>query len=827
MCKAIKTSQGKQRWSLSDGFTLVEMSIVLVIIGMVVAASAQLMQQRQEWLQKENTKQAIVDANDAITAFRNTYGRYPCPASLTATAAGVNAALYGIESNSTTGAGTKCADMASVAIGAGIDATDGYAVVAGPGVGAPRIRVGALPFKNLNIEEREAYDGYGNRIIYAVTESLAVADTFNPQAGGIRILNDQNASIIQPADSAHFIILTSGENGAGGFTRGGFRLPCAAQGTNDESENCNFDVDATFQLAQTSNTANTSASAFDDIISYATHEDVPLWEKNPLDKDPGDDGHNDVAMKNTGSFGIGTNASKHPSEDLQVEGIIIARDDPYTTDHEEGNIQSENICDYASDTTTCFPSSLIAGEIALGGGMKCPTGQFMTGIKNGAPICETEIKVECAGGAIAIGVKADGTLKCGAPPPSGCVNATVNLCTESKTLFAAKHGTRQKISASTAPGNPGGTRYARYRCDNGSWKQETTWGSHCDCTPKTGTPKTKSCKSWSYCGYRFTGNKTVQTNFICPSASNEKVTDDSGCVCDSSFTTRKVSCPKGFSKGKVEQKNTHNCGTTPPSCTGWQEIGRTCECVPKNQTRERNCTGGLKGKIYEERDFTCTGGPTNPGTQGGWKEVSRTCECVPKTETRKKNCTGGLKGKIDQERKFTCPSGPTGPGTQEGWKNVDGKPDSSFCTCTPSSKVVDRNCPIAGQLGEYRIKEEFQCPSGTTVKTVVKNTCAPPPCVPSSKIVDQDCPITGQLGEYQIKEEFQCPSEKTVKTVVKNTCKPPPPVYCIWNMVGTGGANGDNPLSRKDGGSCPCGSTNNTCSKPSGGKYKYGSCECK
>lgn len=272
------------------GFTLVEMAIVTMIIGLIIAATAQLMTQRQHWLQKQRTETAVATANNAISGFRDTYGRYPCPASLSAVAGDP---FYGIESD--------CSDVATVAEGTGVDAALGYArVVSDPttlgdparvvtyfdknlgadvGPVAPRIRIGTLPFKNLNLEETSILDGYGNRIIYAVTEQMAVSDTYEDDDGGIIILNDQGDSIVAPDHSAHFLILSSGENGNGAYTYGGGRLPCTAGSL--ESDNCNFDADAIFRFAQTSTRAAGNANTYDDVITYATQQSTPLWEKTP------------------------------------------------------------------------------------------------------------------------------------------------------------------------------------------------------------------------------------------------------------------------------------------------------------------------------------------------------------------------------------------------------------------------------------------------------------------------------------------------------------------------------------------------------------------
>ena len=706
MCNTtVKRETALKKLCAKDGFTLVEMAIVIVIVGLVIAASAQLLQQRQVWLQTENTRLAIQSANEAITAFRNTYGRYPCPASLNATPDNAaTAPFYGIESD--------CLDTATVAIGAGVDANLGYSVVAGnrivtyddratdpptniikdPGAGdPPRVRVGTLPFKNLNMEESEMYDGYRNRIVYALTEHLANAKTFTANSGAITVLNDQNASIIEQnaagdIATAHFIIYSTGENGAGAFTSGGARLACA--GTSLESENCNFDVDSVFRFAQNANTVNGSATSFDDVVSYASHEDIPLWEKNPNEVAKGSPGDNDVAMKTTGSLGIGPSASNTPTEDVTVDGVIIARDDPYTDDGDpttisdnEGNIQSETICDYSGGSTTCFPSSLLAGDLSAGDGMSCPAGEFMVGIRNGAPVCQAEVRIQCPAGRIAIGIRADGSLHCGAPPPGSCSTQAVNICGNSATLPASSHNQRQTVSVSTAPGNPGGTRHSRYRCNNGSWRHQATWGDPCNCTPASNPPTSSSCASWSGCGNRFTGTQTTQSVFQCPSGRwSTTVIDNSGCVCDPTVRTRDISCPSGFNSGRIYQENRHDCAASPPACTGWQETSRTCACNPDRQTRQINCPSGLTGRIDQERNFTCPGGSASPGSWGSWQ-------------------------------------------------NVGGQPDSAFCACVPQDYNEDRSCPTAGHVGTYTVRVQYLCPSQTWQETVLVNTCTAPPAV--------------------------------------------------------------------------------------------------
>ncbi|MEZ5918725.1 MAG: type II secretion system protein [Alphaproteobacteria bacterium] len=360
----------KRKCSGQKGFTLIEMSAVLLILGLLVAAGGRLYTQWLEFKAVEDTRTDITTANLALQNFLETYGRYPCPAGLTIDRDDPD---YGRE--------TDCADT-SVAVG-GTGTVDGkadaYYVVASQRAAVtyksrstgtdttevPRIRIGALPFRMLGLEEEEAYDGWRRRLMYAVTENLGVSDIFEPEDGGVTIWNDQNASMTAEPDAAHFIVFSYGENGIGGYNYAGGRVPCAVAGP-EETINCNIDTDAIFKIAA----MNTSggASHNDDMFVFS-QADIPLWQLA--------DGNPEDGVNKGTKTGVGAVASDNPNEELTVDGTVRAFDDP-STPAEEGNILSNSLCDHASATTDCFPSSLIAGSLSPPQpqhGMECPPGR--------------------------------------------------------------------------------------------------------------------------------------------------------------------------------------------------------------------------------------------------------------------------------------------------------------------------------------------------------------------------------------------------------------------------------------------------------------------
>ncbi len=616
----LKTSK---KHHTEKGFTIIEMAIVIAIIGLFLAAAGQLYIQYDRYQKKNDTTLDMLAVSGAVTNFRNLYGRYPCPASLTANRE--NTQIYGME--------TACDDTSGpdFTLGAGVTAA-GVAVVPGTKTPGERVRIGMIPFRALNLEEDQAYDGERNRFIYAISEKMAVSTTFTPDGGEISILNDAGGSLIEPPNSAHFMIMSAGENGAGAYNSRGSLNPCLTG--SQESDNCNFTTDAIFRVAEKSNTGNGTATQFDDELIFASHKDLPLWETKSADS-------SDISMKPSGNVGVGVSASQNPAEELQVDGIIRAQDNP-NTPVIEGQVQTNNICDYGSTTNNCFPPKLIGGELATGGGMKCPDNQFMTGIANGGPVCipKKDIEVTCDGGTV-LGINADGSLECGVPPKK-CETQQVNICGENKTLFQSAEGKIITLKA-------GWTKNVEYKCQNESWSKINEWGE-CVCTTYT-TQYNKDCRDWhGGCGTSFKGSQRIEASRACPSGQITEKVLYGECVCDPTSQTDYWACPDGFNKGRYSVTRNFICtGRNTGYCFINQSIN-DCSCAPESNTRNQTCSGGLSGQYQEKRDFKCPNGANKPGNWGSWYEVpgskAQNCKCIESDIVSYKDCPDGFVGKI-------------------------------------------------------------------------------------------------------------------------------------------------------------------------------------
>ena len=69
----------KQKLRLQKGFTLIEIAVVLVLIGLLLGSFIGSVSQRIETSQRENTKKQLVDIKTALLGFVSTTGRLPCP----------------------------------------------------------------------------------------------------------------------------------------------------------------------------------------------------------------------------------------------------------------------------------------------------------------------------------------------------------------------------------------------------------------------------------------------------------------------------------------------------------------------------------------------------------------------------------------------------------------------------------------------------------------------------------------------------------------------------------------------------------------------------
>ena len=709
--------------SCKKGFTLIEMAIVVMILGIALAAGAKIYDLHRKTIAIEDTQVAIADLNGAIGDFRSVFGRYPCPASLTATR---DDPTYGREQCEDLSDNSDFSDVAPGQCKNGIcieesvrDIPAGYLIGATliPTTTAtattPRVRIGAIPFRDLNLDEINAYDGYGNRISYVVTEHLAFSDSFQNDGGGIEILGDSGATALAAGEegSAHFLIFSHGANGEGAYTMEGIQIPCTT--TSAEGQNCeNNDQEAIYNYSM-GNTAE-GATQTDDVMAFFTQRDLPIWQKN-------EDNPNDVYLKPKGNLGFGFNRDTDIPEELTVQRTLRAEKDPVS--NEGGRVDGNSLCTRNSTTPECFPTALIGGKLAEGGGMKCPDGQFMKGIANNQPICEVEVKLTCPAGKYMTGVDYYGNIICNVKPPKACAAENLPIICEDLTT------THNRLYPATGHGALSrqysiGTRYGDYTCNNGTWVKNG-FGGRCFCTPDTTSQPIieQECSTeLSYdCGKLWNGQRKYQQQYICPAGEWQWRELPGNCTCNpNALRYHQVGCP------------VTNVGGVEYSYTGGHQIH-----VSK---------------------AVCTGSPTcSPRTLH-----ENHCTCTPRANNVWEGCPGNLTDAAGnpttflKKQNFLCPDGADKPGY---WTPLvdsgDENGQAARCLCVPRrlSDIVN-SCPLghrplpASQGGPPTTHREVICTAGVAT-TVVTNTGG---CEPIPPPVCTRQPVTGSWsgrGENQ------------------------------------------------------------------------------
>lgn len=225
--------------TLQSGFTLIEMAIVLMIVGLLLGGLLVPLSAQMDQRNNADTQKALSEIREALIGYAIANGQLPCPANPT--------------------------DVTGVTSTAGIARTP-------PCTGTSS--TGVLPWATLGVNETDAW---GNRYTYRVTsyfaDSVASATygtgcTPNPaptlasfalcSVGNLNVWSSA-AKVTNIAAGVPAVIISHGKNGAGAYTPLGTQL---ARGSNaDELENS--DGSANYDYA-----SHTPTATFDDLVVW-------------------------------------------------------------------------------------------------------------------------------------------------------------------------------------------------------------------------------------------------------------------------------------------------------------------------------------------------------------------------------------------------------------------------------------------------------------------------------------------------------------------------------------------------------------------------------
>ena len=273
------------------GFSLVEMAMVLVIVGLLLGTMLSLLTGLQTSSRESATRQHMVAIKQALQNYYASHGRLPCPA-VENVAFGLP--TYGVEAiptpvpNPPTVLNACVGPVGGVNIGGNSYATHAY--------------IGAVPWQTLGLSRDLGEDSYDLQIDYVVMASAVISNADVsaqnsaapvyqyqysklgiPQAAGItgaltvvNTFNNNWTGIVAPdqvlTTSATVVLISHGANAFGAATDNGTASPIAGAGA---AELVNAQSSASFAapLFATGDIVHASGG-FDDIVDWMLVADV-------------------------------------------------------------------------------------------------------------------------------------------------------------------------------------------------------------------------------------------------------------------------------------------------------------------------------------------------------------------------------------------------------------------------------------------------------------------------------------------------------------------------------------------------------------------------
>ena len=217
-------------------FTLLEMSIVILIIGIMVASILPAITQQQAIENAQELEQKLDAIEAAIAAFRREDNRLPCPAQQTLA---LNTANFGVEAD-TPGTCTGSTPAAT-------DASDA----------AGDVVVGVVPVRTLGLSDDMAYDPWGRAFTYAIDARMTGNGAYTTYPIGDATIGNLTVqtrdavadTLSDITTNAILVVMTHGPNGHGAYLPSGGRYSSGSTNA-DEQENCNCTLTAAVDTGQ-------------------------------------------------------------------------------------------------------------------------------------------------------------------------------------------------------------------------------------------------------------------------------------------------------------------------------------------------------------------------------------------------------------------------------------------------------------------------------------------------------------------------------------------------------------------------------------------------
>lgn len=239
------------------GFTLIELSIVLIIVALLVGSAMSMGSNAIKAAQRVTTQERMATIKMALESYVKVNGYLPCPVDRAQTPRG-NPTTFGREIR-------PCAASGALVR-----------------VASNTVDIGAVPVRTLGLPDNYAADAWGNKFTYAATVALETDYTNADAAISIYTGNRTGSNYrvttnFAGADGAGaaYVLVSHGPDGRGAYPlRSASIATACGTPTNNENDIDNCDDNDSF-WDRIYNDGNLTASYFDDYI---------LWSGNSLDR---------------------------------------------------------------------------------------------------------------------------------------------------------------------------------------------------------------------------------------------------------------------------------------------------------------------------------------------------------------------------------------------------------------------------------------------------------------------------------------------------------------------------------------------------------------
>lgn len=364
----------------SKGFTLLELSIVILLVGILTVPLLRLYEQQMDTKKTRTTKDNIKAAVDSVEVM----GRYVCPSDRELPPTDPK---YGVE-NCVMSTIKSCNDPSrsgickfQTSLDRNGDGINDYIIIGGVPLAYYLSYNATAPVGNparmFKLNSNNILDGWGNKLTYAVPELLSVPasrlDAFSDfKLGVIAAVDEWGNPTSGINNDGQAAIISHGKNGAGAYSNGGTRFPCPT-GTR-EAENCN--EDSIFMQSISIQEGN-GANQYDDYVKFKTASGGDLWRNLMLD------GKSTAHLINSNTQNVGINMNTTPTSKLDVNGTIRA-----------ATVRSDQICG-PTPTDKCLRPDILNlmpyvanGTSTVTNGVSyCPAGQIVVEISEGQLKC--------------------------------------------------------------------------------------------------------------------------------------------------------------------------------------------------------------------------------------------------------------------------------------------------------------------------------------------------------------------------------------------------------------------------------------------------------